>query len=162
MELATGAKVIAVFPANKDGKRLLAATDGRGFICPEWEMVSNQKAGKQVLNPGKGAAASIAFVVKPEHDSVAVVGENKKMLMFPLEDLPEMPRGRGVKLQHFAKGGMADAKTFVKAAGLTWAWGQDKTRTFTEYQEIEGARASAGRSSPAGFPRNGLFGADSD
>ncbi len=162
VELATGAKVIAVFPANKGGKRLLAATDGRGFICPEWEMVSNQKAGKQVLNPGKGAAASIAFVVKPEHDSVAVVGENKKMLMFPLEDLPEMPRGRGVKLQHFAKGGMADAKTFVKAAGLTWAWGQDKTRTFTEYQEIEGARASAGRSSPAGFPRNGLFGADSD
>lgn len=162
VELAAGAKVIAVFVAQKDGRRLLAANDGRGFVCPEVEMISNQKAGKQVLNPGKGAVASVAYAIKPNHDAVAVVGENKKMLMFPLAELPEMSKGRGVKLQHFAKGGMSDVKTFTRADGLTWAWGQDKTRTFTEFDEIEGARASAGKQAPAGFPKNGLFGSEND
>ncbi|MEC8710034.1 MAG: DNA topoisomerase IV subunit A [Pseudomonadota bacterium] len=158
VELAAGAKVIALFPARKDGKRLLAASDGRGFICPEPEMISNQKAGKQVLNPGKGAAATLAYDVAPAHDAVAVVGTNRKMLVFPLSELPEMSKGRGVKLQHYAKGDMADAKTFSMEEGLTWAWGQGKTRTFTEYDEVSGARASAGRAAPSGFTKNGLFG----
>jgi len=158
VELAAGAKVIALFPARKDGKRLLAASDGRGFICPEPEMISNQKAGKQVLNPGKGAAATLAYDVAPAHDAVAVVGTNRKMLVFPLSELPEMSKGRGVKLQHYAKGAMADAKTFSMEEGLTWAWGQGKTRTFTEYDEVSGARASAGRAAPSGFTKNGLFG----
>ena len=158
VELAAGAKVIALFPARKDGKRLLAASDGRGFICPEPEMISNQKAGKQVLNPGKGAAATLAYDVVPAHDAVAVVGTNRKMLVFPLSELPEMSKGRGVKLQHYAKGDMADAKTFSMEEGLTWAWGQGKTRTFTEYDEVSGARASAGRAAPSGFTKNGLFG----
>ena len=158
VELAAGAKVIALFPARKDGKRLLAASDGRGFICPEPEMISNQKAGKQVLNPGKGAAATLAYDVEPAHDAVAVVGTNRKMLVFPLSELPEMSKGRGVKLQHYSKGDMADAKTFSMEEGLTWAWGQGKTRTFTEYEEVSGARASAGRAAPSGFTKNGLFG----
>ena len=158
VELAAGVKVIALFPARKDGKRLLAASDGRGFICPEPEMISNQKAGKQVLNPGKGAAATLAYDVAPAHDAVAVVGTNRKMLVFPLSELPEMSKGRGVKLQHYAKGDMADAKTFSMEEGLTWAWGQGKTRTFTEYDEVSGARASAGRAAPSGFTKNGLFG----
>jgi len=158
VELAAGAKVIALFPARKDGKRLLAASDGRGFICPEPEMISNQKAGKQVLNPGKGAAATLAYDVEPAHDAVAVVGTNRKMLVFPLSELPEMSKGRGVKLQHYSKGDMADAKTFSMEEGLTWAWGQGKTRTFTEYEEVAGARASAGRAAPSGFTKNGLFG----
>ena len=158
VELAAGAKVIALFPARKDGKRLLAASDGRGFICPEPEMISNQKTGKQVLNPGKGAAATLAYDVAPAHDAVAVVGTNRKMLVFPLSELPDMSKGRGVKLQHYAKGDMADAKTFSMEEGLTWAWGQGKTRTFTEYDEVSGARASAGRAAPSGFTKNGLFG----
>ena len=158
VELAAGAKVISLFPARKDGKRLLAASDGRGFICPEPEMISNQKAGKQVLNPGKGAAATLAYDVAPAHDAVAVVGTNRKMLVFPLRELPEMSKGRGVKLQHYSKGDMADAKTFSMEEGLTWAWGQGKTRTFTEYDEVSGARASAGRAAPSGFAKNGLFG----
>ncbi len=158
VELAAGAKVIALFPARKDGKRLLAASDGRGFLCPEPEMISNQKAGKQVLNPGKGAAATLAYDVAPAHDAVAVVGTNRKMLVFPLSELPEMSKGRGVKLQHYSKGDMADAKTFSMEEGLTWAWGQGKTRTFTEYEEVAGARASAGRAAPSGFTKNGLFG----
>ncbi len=158
VELAAGAKVIALFTARKDGKRLLAASDGRGFICPEPEMISNQKAGKQVLNPGKGAVATLAYDVVPAHDAVAVVGTNRKMLVFPLSELPEMSKGRGVKLQHYSKGDMADAKTFSIEEGLTWAWGQGKTRTFTEYDEVSGARASAGRAAPSGFTKNGLFG----
>ena len=158
VELAAGAKVISLFPARKDGKRLLAASDGRGFICPEPEMISNQKAGKQVLNLGKGAAATLAYDVAPAHDAVAVVGTNRKMLVFPLRELPEMSKGRGVKLQHYSKGDMADAKTFSMEEGLTWAWGQGKTRTFTEYDEVSGARASAGRAAPSGFAKNGLFG----
>ena len=158
VELAAGAKVIALFSARKEGKRLLAASDGRGFICPEPEMISNQKAGKQVLNPGKGAAATLAYDVVPAHDAVAVVGTNRKMLVFPLSELPEMSKGRGVKLQHYSKGDMADAKTFSMEEGLTWAWGQGKTRTFTDYDEVSGARASAGRAAPSGFTKNGLFG----
>ncbi|MBL6772900.1 MAG: DNA topoisomerase IV subunit A [Alphaproteobacteria bacterium] len=158
VELAAGAKVIALFPARKDGKRLLAASDGRGFICPEPEMISNQKAGKQALNPGKGAAATLAYDVEPAHDAVAVVGTNRRMLVFPLSELPEMSKGRGVKLQHYSKGDMADAKTFSMEEGLTWAWGQGKTRTFTDYDEVSGARASAGRAAPSGFTKNGLFG----
>ena len=158
VELAAGAKVIALFPARKDGKRLLAASDGRGFICPEPEMISNQKAGKQVLNPGKGAAATLAYDVVPAHDAVAVVGTNRKMLVFPLSELPEMSKGRGVKLQHYSKGDMADAKTFSMEEGLTWAWGQGKTRTFTDYDEVSGARASAGRAAPSGFTKHGLCG----
>ena len=158
VELAAGAKVIALFPARKDGKRLLAASDGRGFICPEPEMISNQKAGKQVLNPGKGAAATLAYDVEPAHDAVAVVGTNRRMLVFPLSELPEMSKGRGVKLQHYSKGDMADAKTFSMEEGLTWAWGQGKTRTFTDYDEVSGARASAGRAAPSGFTKNGIFG----
>ena len=158
VELAAGAKVIALFPARKDGKRLLAASDGRGFICPEPEMISNQKAGKQVLNPGKGAAATLAYDVESAHDAVAVVGTNRRMLVFPLSELPEMSKGRGVKLQHYSKGDMADAKTFSMEEGLTWAWGQGKTRTFTDYDEVSGARASAGRAAPSGFTKNGLFG----
>lgn len=157
VELAAGAKVIALFPARKDGKRLLAASDGRGFICSEPEMISNQKAGKQVLNPGKGAAATLAYDVEPAHDAVAVVGTNRRMLVFPLSELPEMSKGRGVKLQHYSKGDMADAKTFSMEEGLTWAWGQGKTRTFTDYDEVSGARASAGRAAPSGFTKNGLF-----
>ena len=158
VELAAGAKVIALFPARKDGKRLLAASDGRGFICPEPEMISNQKAGKQVLNPGKGATATLAYDVVPAHDAVAVVGTNRKMLVFLLSELPEMSKGRGVKLQHYSKGDMADAKTFSMEEGLTWAWGQGKTRTFTDYDEVSGARASAGRVAPSGFTKHGLFG----
>ena len=158
VELAAGAKVIALFPARKDGKRLLAASDGRGFICPETEMISSQKAGKQVLNPGKGAAATLAYDVAPGHDAIAVVGTNRKMLIFPLSELPEMSKGRGVKLQHYAKGDLADAKTFSTEDGLTWAWGQGKTRTFHDYDEVSGARASAGRPAPSGFTKNGLFG----
>ena len=85
---------------------------------------------------------------------------NRKMLIFPLSELPEMSKGRGVKLQHYAKGDLADAKTFSTKDGLTWAWGQDKTRTFTDYAEVEGARASAGKPCPAGFPKNSLFGSN--
>ena len=96
--------------------------------------------------------------MEPAHDAVAVVGTNRKMLVFPLSELPEMSKGRGVKLQHYSKGDMADAKTFSMEEGLTWAWGQGKTRTFTEYEEVSGARASAGRAAPSGFTKNGLFG----
>ena len=107
-------------------------------------MISNQKAGKQVLNPGKGAAATLAYDVAPAHDAVAVVGTNRKMLVFPLSELPEMSKGRGVKLQHYSKGDMADAKTFSMEEGLTWAWGQGKT----------GPSPSTKKSLAQGLPRD--------
>ena len=124
VELAAGAKVIALFPARKDGKRLLAASDGRGFICPEPEMISNQKAGKQVLNPGKGAAATLAYDVARTRCGRRRWHQSQDA-GFPLSELPEMSKGRGVKLQHYSKGDMADAKTFSMEEGLTWAWGQE-------------------------------------
>ena len=93
-------------------------------------------------------------------DHVAAVGDNRKMLVFPLVDVPEMARGKGVRLQRYKDGGMADIKTFALEAGLSW---QDSSgRTFTkmagELTEWLGARASAGRMVPKGFPRSGKFG----
>ena len=118
-------------------------------------MISNQKAGKQVLNPGKGAAATLAYDVEPAHDAVAVVGTNRKMLVFPQSELPEMSKGRGVKLQHYSKGDMADAKTKLMEEGLTWARGQ-KTRTFTEYEEALAQGLQRGACRPFGLHQEWL------
>ena len=138
-------------------KFLVASRLGNGFVVAEDECLGTTRKGKQVLNvkaPDK--AAAIALV---DGDSVAVVGGNRKMVIFPLAGLPEMARGRGVRLQRYKEGGLSDVKTFALADGLTWL--DPAGRTFTlpkkELSDWRGKRADAGRLAPKGFPKSNKF-----
>ncbi len=108
------------------------------------------------MTVGEGAQARIC--VPAEGDHVAVVGENRKLLVFPLSEVPEMARGRGVILQRYHQGGLADAKVFRLADGLTWRQGESRTRTETDLRPWLAARAGSGRVVPAGFPKSNRFG----
>ena len=137
-------------------KYLLASNNGRGFVVPGDELGAERRAGKQVLNLKPGEEA--AFCIPADGDHVAAVGENRKLLVFPLEQIPEMPRGAGVILQRYGDGGLADLKVFKLAEGLTWRLGE-RVRTETNLREWLGARGQTGRMPPSGFPRTPGFGA---
>ena len=117
--------------------------------------MAQTRGGKQVLNLGAGEEA--AACVAAEGDSVAVIGDNRKLLVFALSEMPEMTRGRGVKLQTYRDGGLADVQVFALAAGLSWRLG-DRTRTETGIEEWVGKRAQAGLLAPRGFPKSNRFG----
>jgi topoisomerase-4 subunit A len=155
VELTNEDQVVALFvPA--DGERfLLAASDGRGFVVKAEELVAEKRTGKQVLLLDAGREAMVC--VPAEGDSVATVGENRKLLVFPLDQVPEMTRGRGVQLQSYRDGGLSDVKVFRRAEGLSWALG-DRVRTETDLTPWRGQRAGAGKLPPNGFPRSNKFG----
>lgn len=141
---------------HEPGRRLMvASSDGRGFIVPEDEVIAQTKNGKQILNVGEGSEAAVCVAVDGDH--VAVIGENRKLIVFPLEELPEMTRGRGVILQKYKDGGLSDAKTFYLAEGLTWAAGAGRVRTEADLSAWLGKRAQAGRLPPNGFARSNKF-----
>ena len=121
-------------------------------------MIANTRKGKQVMNVRSPDEAKRLFFVSGDH--VAVVGDNRKLLVFPLAEVPEMTRGKGVRLQRYKDGGVADLKTFTMAEGLSWQDSADRTFTKdgSELAEWIGARAAAGRIVPKGFPRSGKFG----
>jgi len=147
---------IVTLLVHKPGRKLVvAAYDGRGFVVPEEEVVAQTRGGKQVLNLAEGVEA--AACVPLEGDHVAVMGENRKMIIFPIAELPEMTRGRGVTLQNYKDGGLSDVKTFNLEEGLTWRLGE-KTRTETALRDWVGKRAQAGRLPPQGFPKSNKFG----
>jgi topoisomerase IV subunit A len=151
MMLEMGEAEIVQMLVFKGGRRLLvASSDGRGFLAPEDEVLAQTRSGKQVLNLGEGAQARVCTVV--EGDTVAVIGENRKLLFFPLSELPEMTRGRGVTLQKYKDGHLADARTFRWADGGWWRGAQD-----TDLKPWRGERAQAGRLPPPGFPRAKRF-----
>jgi topoisomerase-4 subunit A len=155
VELANEDGVLRLCIPDAAQKYLVASSSGRGFVLPGAELVSERRAGKTILalKPGEEWAACTA--VRGDH--VAVIGQNRKLLIFALAQLPEMPRGAGVQLQKYKDGGMSDVKTFALAEGLTWRIG-DKTRTEQKLAEWLGPRASAGRLPPSGFPRSNKFG----
>jgi topoisomerase-4 subunit A len=155
IDLANDQDIVAVFVHKPGRKLLVAADDGRGFVVPEDEAVAQTKAGKQVLNVGEGIEAQACTVVEGDH--VAVIGENRKLLIFPLDEVPEMTRGRGVTLQKYKDGGLSDVKVFALAEGLTWKLG-DRVRTETGLRDWIGKRAQAGRLPPRGFATNNKFG----
>ncbi len=134
---------------------LVASTAGDGFIVPADELVAQTRSGKQVLTVKDGVKAALCRSLRG--DSVAVVGENRKMLVFPLTELPEMARGKGVRLQKYKDGGLSDAITFTAADGLSWKDPAGRTRLETDLAEWLGARASAGKMAPRGFPRDNRF-----
>ena len=146
--------LVTLLPYQAGTKLLLAANDGRGFVVPSDDVLAQTRNGKQVLNLGDGALACVCAAV--EGDTVAVAGDNHKILLFPLKEMPEMSKGRGVILQRYHDGGLTDAKVFKKSDGLTWKSG-DRTRTETDVKNWIGARASAGRIAPRGFPQSNKF-----
>ncbi len=155
IDLANEDGVVDLFLPDSAGKYLIAASVGRGFVIAGEELNSERKAGKQILNLKPGEELSHCVPAKGDH--VAVIGQNRKLLIFPLSDLPEMPKGAGVTLQKYKDGGMADVKVFSLALGLTWKLGAN-TRTETKLTDWLGARAQAGRLPPTGFPKSGKFG----
>ena len=149
------AGVAALLLWQEEVRYLIASTAGRGFVVPGAELLAEKRTGKQVLNL-KGTEE--ALVLTPARgDHVAAVGENRKLLVFPLEQVPEMARGGGVILQRFASGGLSDAKVFRLADGLTWRLG-DKVRTEADLRAWQGDRGAAGRLPPNGFPKSNRFG----
>jgi topoisomerase-4 subunit A len=156
LHLEETADAVELMVSTPGRKLLVASTGGHGFIVAEDEVVAMTRKGKQVLNVAVGEEA--IAVAPVEGDSVAVVGENRKLLLFPLKELPEMPRGKGVRLQRYKEGGLADAKIFKKKEGLTWTDGAGRTFTVTELRDWWGARAQAGRLPPKGFPKSNSFG----
>jgi topoisomerase IV subunit A len=154
IDLGNDQDITAVF-VHQEGRRLfVASSDGRGFVVSENEVIAQKRQGKQVLNLGAGAEAAVCAVA--DGDTVAVIGDNRKLLLFGLDDVPVMTRGRGVILQRYRDGGLADAKTFNRADGLTWRSG-DRTRTHGELADWLGARGQSGRLPPTGFPRSNRF-----
>ena len=155
VDLGNDEDIVAI-DVHQPGRRLLvASSDGRGFVVEEDQVLAQTRAGRQVLNLASGEEARVAATVAGDH--VAVVGDNRKLLVFPLAELPEMTRGRGVRLQRYKDGGLSDARTFALAEGLSWRQAGGRTRTETDLAPWLGKRASAGRLAPKGFPRDNRF-----
>ncbi|AXE63525.1 DNA topoisomerase IV subunit A [Hyphomonas sp. CACIAM 19H1] len=154
IELEDNVAIVNMFKFEPERKRVMASSTGYGFVVPETELESNRKAGKQIVNTGGG---HLNVCVPVLGDMIAVVGTNRKMLIFPLKDLPEMPRGKGNKLQSYSGGAeLADLITFDKRDGLIVVTG-GRHRAFEEWKEWKGQRAQAGKVVPKGFPRTGTF-----
>ena len=154
IDLANQDEVVAFFVWRADMRYLLAGSGGRGFLIKAADLVAEKRTGKQLLNLRDGERALLCLPAVGDH--IAVVGENRKMLVFPLDQLPELSRGTGVALQKYSQGGLADAKIFNLAEGLSWKSGE-RTRTELGLREWLGERAQAGRLPPSGFPRSGRF-----
>jgi topoisomerase-4 subunit A len=156
LDIEPAEEIVEMFVHDPARKLLVASRVGNGFVVPETELISTRKAGKQILNvkaPDEAAICVPAF-----GDRIAVLGENKKLLCFALEEVPEMPRGKGVRLQRHGDGHMADARCYVAAEGLKITDKAGRERVFEDLEEWQGLRAQAGRIRPKGFPVDGLLG----
>jgi topoisomerase-4 subunit A len=154
VELGDEHEVIALFAHRPGVKRLLASAEGYGFVVVEDELIAAKRGGKQVLNVDEGRAAACLEVAG---DHVAVIGDNRKLLCFLLAEMPEMARGKGVKLQAYKDGGLLDVTTFAEAEGLACIDSSGRRRSVPEWREYLGKRAQAGRMAPKGFARSGKF-----
>ncbi len=155
VDLPNEAEIVDIFTHQADRKLIVASTAGDGFVVNESDVIAQTRTGKQVLNV-KGDVK--ALVCKPvAGDAVACVGENRKVLVFAIDELPEMGRGKGVRLQKYKDGGLSDATTFVLEEGLSWKDPAGRTRSETELAEWTGKRAGTGRMAPRGFPRDNKF-----
>lgn len=155
VDMPNDADIVGLTLYADDKKFIVASSDGRGFIVKAEDVLAQTKNGKQILNVGDEAKAEAFAPV--EGDTIAVIGTNRKMLLFPVSELPEMGRGRGVILQKYSGGTLSDVKTFTYKDGLTWQSGE-RTRTETDLRNWKGARAQAGRIAPNGFNRSNRFG----
>ncbi|MEM8824317.1 MAG: DNA topoisomerase IV subunit A [Pseudomonadota bacterium] len=155
IDLPNETRIVDILIHQPGRKLLLASSAGDGFVVPEDELIASKRAGKQVLTVKEGVAA--LRPVSSDGDHVVCIGENRKMLVFPLADLPEMPRGKGVRLQKFKDGGLSDVTVITLADGLRWSDPAGRTRHEADLSEWLGSRAQAGRMAPRGFPRDNRF-----
>jgi topoisomerase-4 subunit A len=157
VDIEEGQDIVDIFVYRPGNKRIIASSAGFGFIVSEDEMIANTRKGKQILNVA--ATEEARLLVPLAGDRVAVIGQNRKLLVFPLSQLAEMGRGKGVRLQRYKDGGISDLKTFYAADGLTWtdSSGRTYTKPMEELADWVGDRATAGRQPPNGFPRNNRF-----
>ena len=157
VDLPNDVEIVNIFIHNPEVKRLVASTAGDGFVVPETEIIAQTRTGRQVLNVKGDVKALLAQPICGDH--VACVGENRKLLVFAMNELPEMGRGKGVRLQKYKDGGLSDATTFVMNSGLSWKdpAGRNRVVESSELSEWVSKRASAGRMAPRGFPRNNRF-----
>ncbi|MBY3067305.1 DNA topoisomerase IV subunit A [Rhizobium laguerreae] len=149
--------VLTAFVHDPSRKQLIVSTAGNGFVVPEAELVANTRKGKQIMNVALPEETQLLVPVSGDH--VAVVGENRKLLVFPLAQVPEMSRGKGVRLQRYKDGGISDVRCFAISDGLVWedSAGRTFTKNKDELAEWLADRATAGRTVPKGFPRSGKF-----
>jgi topoisomerase-4 subunit A len=154
VDLGNESEIVALLVHDPERKLLVASSDGRGFIVPEKEVAAQTRAGKQALNLAEGVVGRVCTPAAGDH--IASLGENRKLLIFPVAELPEMNRGRGITLQKFKQGGLADVKVFALDQGLEVKTGS-KSRVYAraELKDWIGQRAQAGRLPPPGFPRSG-------
>ena len=160
IDLDAEVEIIQLFVVRPDMKLLIASSDGKGFVTSGDATIAETRKGKQLVNVRPGARVAVVRAIAGGADAVAVVGENRKMLVFPLAELPELARGQGVTLQRYRDGGLSDAVAFRFAEGLSWALGGESGRVRTEVDLAawRAARGAAGRMPPIGFPRNNRFG----
>ncbi|HZV20176.1 MAG TPA: DNA gyrase C-terminal beta-propeller domain-containing protein, partial [Hyphomicrobiales bacterium] len=155
IDLDEADSIVEAFVHKPGRKLLIASSAGNGFIVPEDEVVAQTRKGKQVLNLGEGEKA---VACRPaEGDSVAVMGENRKLLIFPLAELNEMNRGRGVRLQRYREGGLADVQVFFAEQGLQIGEASGRKRTLSDQAQYRGSRAQAGLIAK-GLGKNASFG----
>ena len=167
IDMEAGNDIVAVFPAVADGRMLLAASTGKGFIARLSDVIAETRKGRGVVTLKPGTRLKVVRLAPPETSDeaalrdqyVAVVGDNRKLVVFPMTEIPEMSKGQGVTLQRYKDGGLADAICFRMSEGLSWAMGGDSGRMRTENDMSlwRVARGAAGRLPPQGFPRNNQF-----
>ncbi|APW73354.1 MULTISPECIES: DNA topoisomerase IV subunit A [Sphingopyxis] len=159
VDIDPDAHIVALIPAQADGRLLLASTSGHGFVVQMGDVIAETRKGRNVVNLKPKAQLAVVRPIGAGDDSIAVVGENRKLVVFPIAEVPVMGRGQGVMLQRYRDGGLSDATTFVFAEGLSWTMGGDsgRTRTETDVAPWRVARGAAGRMPPTGFPRNNRF-----
>ena len=159
IDLEAEVEIVQLLIARPDMKLLIASSDGRGFVTSGDSTLAETRKGKQLVNLRSGAAVAIVRPIPEAADAVAVVGENRKMVVFPLSELPELARGQGVMLQRYRDGGLSDAIAFRLGDGLSWALGGEtgRVRTESDLSAWRAARGAAGRMPPIGFPRTNRF-----
>ncbi len=159
IDLEAEVDIVQLVVVRPDMKLLLASSDGRGFVATGDSTIAETRKGKQLVNLRAGGNVAVVRIVPDGADAVAVVGENRKIVIFPLSELPELARGQGVMLQRYRDGGLSDAIAFRFDDGLSWALGGEsgRTRTETDLSPWRAARGAAGRMPPIGFPRSNRF-----
>jgi topoisomerase-4 subunit A len=159
IDLEPEVDIVNLVVARPAMKLLVASSDGRGFVASGESTLAETRKGKQLVNLRPGAKVALVRPIPEDADSVAVVGENRKLLVFPLADLPELARGQGVMLQRYRDGGLSDAVAFRLSDGLSWSLGGEsgRTRTESDLSPWRAVRGAAGRMPPVGFPRNNRF-----
>ncbi|MAC10650.1 MAG: DNA topoisomerase IV subunit A [Sphingorhabdus sp.] len=161
VDIDGGNAIVKVLAARQGGRLLLAASGGRGFVANMDDLIAETRKGRQVVNPKGKAVLSVVREIDASHDQVAAVGENRKLVVFALSEMPEMTRGQGVMLQRYKDGGLSDATTFRLEDGLSWTMGGETERTRTVDKDDllpwRVARGAAGRLPPNGFPKDNRF-----